>query len=95
LNQLLIQYVHEEYSICLYLILFVDHAAKNLKHWLWGAVNRVVLTVKVRILQSRCLFSHIEVVAIPLHPEVRIVAQDVPAVQVPTAAPAIRLVQSI
>ena len=92
---MLIKYVYEEYSICLYLILFVEHAAKNLKHWLWGAANRVVLNVKVRILQSRCLFLRIEVVAVPPHPEVRAVAQDVPAVQVPIAAPAIRIVQSI
>jgi len=95
LNQLLIKYVYEEYSICLYLILFVEHAAKNLKHWSWGAANRVVLNVKVRTLQSRCLFSHIEVVAVPPQPEVRAVAQDVLAVQVPIAAPAIRIVQSI
>lgn len=92
---MLIKYVYEEYSICLYLILFVEHAAKNLKHWSWGAANRVVLNVKVRILQSRCLFLRIEVVAVPPHPEVRAVAQDVLAVQVPIAAPAIRIVQSI
>jgi hypothetical protein len=35
------------------------------------------------------------VVAVPPHPEVRAVAQDVLAVQVPIAAPAIRIVQSI
>ena len=92
---MLIKYVYEEYSICLYLILFVEHAAKNLKHWSWGAANRVVLNVKVRILQSRCLFLRIEVVAVPPQPEVRAVAQDVLAVQVPIAAPAIRIVQSI
>ena len=85
----------EEFSICLYLILFVEHAAKNLKHWSWGAANRVVQTAKVRILQSRCLFLRIEVEAGPPHPEVQAVAQDVPAVQVPIAAPVIRVVQSI
>jgi hypothetical protein len=94
LNQLLIKYVYEEYSICLYLILFVEHAAKNLKHWSWGAANRVVLNVKVRILQSRCLFLRIEVEAVP-PPEVRAVAQGVQAVQVPIAAPVIRILQSI
>jgi len=92
---LLIKYVYEEYSICLYLILFVEHAAKNLKHWSWGAANRVVLNVKVRILQSRCLFLRIEVEAVPPHLEVRAVTQDVLAVQVPIAAPAIRIVLSI
>ena len=85
----------EEFSICLYLILFVVHAVKNLKHWSWGAANRVVQTAKVRILQSRCLFLRIEVEATLLHPEVPAVAQDVPAVQVQIAVPAIRIVQSI
>jgi hypothetical protein len=77
------------------MILFVEHAAKNLKHWSWGAANRVVQTAKVRTLQSRCLFLRIEVEAVPPHPEVRAVAQDVLAVQVPIAAPAIRIVLSI
>jgi len=77
------------------LILSVVHAAKNLKPWSWGAANPVVLNVKVRTLQSKCLFSRIEVVAIPLHQEVRAVVPDVPVAQAPIAAPAIRLGQSI
>ena len=90
LNQLLIQYLYEECKICLYLILFAVPAARNSKHWSWEAVNRVVLTVKVRILKSKCLFSHIEVVEIPLHPEVLAVDRDVPAVPVQAAVHVIR-----
>ena len=92
MNQLLIQYLYEGYSTCLYLILSVAPAVRNLRLWSWGAASRVVLTAKVRILQSRCLFLRIEVEAVPPHPEVRAVAQDVLAVQVPIAAPAIRIV---
>ena len=89
LNQLLIQYVYKEYNICLYLILSVVPAVRNSKHWSWEAANRVVLTVKVRIFKSRCLFSRIEVVPILLHPAVRAVGQDVPVAPARTVVPAI------
>ena len=94
MNQLLILYVYEECEICLYLILFAVPAARNSKHWSWEAVNQVVLTVKVRILKSRCLFLPIEVVMIPPPPVVLAVGQDVPVAPVPAVVPAIRLAQS-
>ena len=94
MNQLRIQYLYEECEICLYLILFAVPAARNSKHWSWEAVNRVVLTVKVRTLKSRCLFLPIEVVVIPPPPAVLAVGQDVPVAPVPAVVPVIRLVQS-
>ena len=80
-----------EFGKCHYLILSVAPAARNSKLWLWEAINRPVLTVKVRILRSKCLFLRIEVVAIPLHPEVLAVDQDVPVAPAQTAAHAIKL----
>jgi hypothetical protein len=71
------------------LILSVAPAVKNLKPWSWAVVNRLVRTVKVKILKSRCLFLRSEVV-VPLHPEVRAVGQDVQTAPVPTAAAAIK-----
>jgi len=72
------------------LILSVVPAARNSKLWSWEAANQLVLTVKVRILKSRCLFSRIEVVEIPLHPEVLAVDRDVPVVPVQAAVHVIR-----
>ena len=87
--------IYLEYSTCLYLILNVVPAARNLKHWLWEAANRVVRIVKVRTLKNRCLFLLNEVVEIPLHQEVRAVAQDVPVAPAPVAVHVIRLTQSV
>jgi len=90
LDQLLIQFLFGVHA-CLYLILNVVLAARNLKHWSWGAVNRVVRIVKVKTLKNRCLYLLIEVVEIPLHQEVRAVVQDVPVAPAPVAVHAIRL----
>jgi len=77
------------------LILSAAPAVRNLKHWSWGAENRVALTVKVMTLKSRCLFLPIEAVGIPLHPEVRAVGQDVRAVPALTAVPVIKQKQLV
>jgi len=41
-------------------------------------------------LKSKCLFSRIEAVAIPLHQEVLVVALGVPVAPAPVAVPVIR-----
>jgi len=73
------------------LILSVVPAARNSRPWSWGAASRRVLTVKVRISKSKCLFSPIEVVGIPPHPEVPAVDLDVPAAPAQAAVHVIRI----
>jgi hypothetical protein len=82
--------MYKRYSRCLYLILSVVPAARNLRPWSWEAVNPNAQIAKARILKSRCLFSRIEVGAVPPHPEVRAAVRVVPVAPAPTAVHAIK-----